>query len=49
MKRITLPGILHSLETMTYEVNVEPDIAARARASVERMLAVGAVKQRVAA
>jgi quinolinate synthase len=41
MKRITLAGILHSLETMTYEVTVDPLIAARARHAVERMLAVG--------
>jgi len=41
MKRITLPKILHSLETMTVEVTVDPAIAARARAAVERMLAVG--------
>ncbi|HEV2560651.1 MAG TPA: quinolinate synthase NadA [Rhizomicrobium sp.] len=40
MKRITLPGILHALQTMTYEVKVDPEIAARAKASVERMLAV---------
>ena len=41
MKRITLPKILRSLETMSVEVTVDPAIAARARASVERMLAVG--------
>jgi quinolinate synthase len=41
MKRITLPKILHSLETMTVEVTVAPEIATRARAAVERMLAVG--------
>jgi quinolinate synthase len=41
MKRITLPKILHSLETMTTEVIVDPAIAVRARAAVERMLAVG--------
>ncbi|HVZ91122.1 MAG TPA: quinolinate synthase NadA [Rhizomicrobium sp.] len=41
MKRITLAGILHSLQTMTYEVKVDPEIAARARQAVERMLAVG--------
>jgi quinolinate synthase len=41
MKRITLPKILHSLETMTTEVFVDPAIAVRARAAVERMLAVG--------
>jgi len=40
MKRITLPGILRSLETMSVEVTVEPAVAARARAAVERMLAV---------
>jgi quinolinate synthase len=39
MKRITLPKILHSLETMTNEVVVAADVAARARLSVERMLA----------
>jgi quinolinate synthase len=41
MKRITLAGILHSLQTMTHEVTVDPLIATRARAAVERMLAVG--------
>ena len=41
MKRITLEGILHSLETMTVEVTVDAAVAKRARASVERMLAVG--------
>lgn len=40
MKRITLPQLLHSLETMTYEVTVDPAIAERAKAAVERMLAV---------
>jgi quinolinate synthase len=40
MKRITLPRILGSLETMTVEVTVDPVVAARARAAVERMLAV---------
>jgi quinolinate synthase len=49
MKRITLPKILHSLETMSVPVTVDPVIAARARASVERMLAVGARKVRRAA
>src|ERR1700749_3523622 len=38
MKRITLPKILHSLETMPPEVSVEPLIATRARAAVEAML-----------
>jgi quinolinate synthase len=41
MNRITLPKILHSLETMTHEVTVDPGVAERARVAVERMLAVG--------
>src|SRR5881227_375330 len=41
MKRITLPKIRHSLETMTHEVTVDPSIAERARRTVERMLALG--------
>src|SRR5438874_7415112 len=40
MKRITLPKILHSLATMTYGVEVEPDVAGSARRAVARMLAV---------
>src|ERR1700744_2630127 len=42
MKRITLKGILHSLETMTTEVLVDPAVSARARVAIERMLAVKA-------
>jgi quinolinate synthase len=42
MKRITLRGILHSLETMTTEVVIDPVIAARAKAPIDRMLAVKA-------
>jgi quinolinate synthase len=42
MKRNTLPKILHSLETMTHEVTVDPAIAERARAAVDRMLAFSA-------
>jgi quinolinate synthase len=40
MKRITLPKIRRSLETMTHEVTIDPALAERARRSVERMLAV---------
>jgi quinolinate synthase len=40
MKRITLPGIRASLETLTHEVTIDPVIAARARQAVERMLAI---------
>jgi quinolinate synthase len=41
MKRITLPKILSALQNRATEVLVDPDVAARARRSVERMLAVG--------
>ncbi len=41
MKRITLPKILSSLERLEHEVVVEPSVAERARAAVERMLVVG--------
>ncbi len=40
MKRITLQAILHSLETMTTEVVIDPAVAARARAPIDRMLAI---------
>ena len=49
MKQITLQKILRSLETMTHEVTVDSAIALRAKAAVERMLAVGASLQRIAA
>lgn len=38
MKRNTLPKVLHSLQTMQYEVTVDPAVAQRARAAVQRML-----------
>jgi quinolinate synthase len=40
MKRISLAGILHSLETMTTEVVVDPVISARAKIAIDRMLAI---------
>ncbi|HEY5566925.1 MAG TPA: quinolinate synthase NadA [Gammaproteobacteria bacterium] len=40
MKRITLVGIRDALLHMRHEVTVAPDVAARARAAVERMLTV---------
>jgi quinolinate synthase len=40
MKRITLPKIRRSLETMTNEVTIDPSVAVRARQAVERMLAI---------
>jgi len=38
MKRITLPGILETLKTLSPEIQVDPSVAANARRSVERML-----------
>jgi quinolinate synthase len=40
MKRITLPAILKSLQTLTTEVHVDAVVAARAKLAVEKMLAV---------
>jgi len=40
MKRITLKAILHSLQTMTTEVLVDPAVSGRARIAIDRMLAV---------
>jgi len=41
MKRITLPAILDALRKRQFRVEIDPDVAARARRSVERMLEVG--------
>ena len=41
MKRITLAKIQKSLETLEPRVEVDPNVAAKARFAVERMLAVG--------
>ncbi len=41
MKRITLPRILGALQRMEHRVEIEPEVALRARRAVERMLAVG--------
>ncbi len=40
MKRITLAGIRRALETLEPEVTVDPALADRARAAIDRMLAV---------
>lgn len=40
MKRITLKNIRHALEANQHEVTIAPEIANRARLSVERMLAL---------
>jgi quinolinate synthase len=49
MKRITLPKILHSLQTMTHEVKVDPDTSVRAKIAIDRMLAVKPLANRAAA
>ena len=41
MKRITLKKILRALEHMEYPVEVEAEVADRARLSVQRMLELG--------
>ena len=41
MKMITLEKLLHSLQNLVYEVKVAPEIAAKARLPIERMLAIG--------
>lgn len=40
MKRITLEKVLWSLEDLTYEITVPPDIMEKARVSIERMLKI---------
>ena len=41
MKRITLPNIYACLRDLRHEISIAPAVAARARASLERMLAIG--------
>jgi quinolinate synthase len=41
MKRITLPKILGALERLEHRVEVDPEIAHRARRALERMLEIG--------
>lgn len=41
MKRITLSNILTSLQTLSPQIEIDPELAARARGAVERMIAVG--------
>lgn len=38
MQRITLQNILHSLQTMTVQVEIDPEVADRARRAVQRMV-----------
>ena len=41
MKMITLPKLRDSLREEKFEVRVSPDIAARARIPIDRMVAIG--------
>ncbi|HJQ19097.1 MAG TPA: quinolinate synthase NadA [Gemmatimonadaceae bacterium] len=41
MKVTTLPKVLRSLQHMQYPISVAPDVAARARTAIERMIAIG--------
>jgi quinolinate synthase len=41
MKMITLPKLRDSLRDMTFEVKVAPEIAAKARLPIDRMVAIG--------
>jgi quinolinate synthase len=40
MKRITLEKVLWSLEDLSYEIIVPPDIMGKARLSIEKMLQI---------
>jgi quinolinate synthase len=41
MKVTTLPKVLRSLERMEHRITVPPEIAARARLAIERMVSIG--------
>ena len=41
MKKTTLPQVAWSIETGNYKIELPPDIIERARASLERMIAIG--------
>ncbi len=41
MKVTTLPKVLRSLERMEHRITVAPDVAARARLAIERMVSIG--------
>ncbi|HEX5577244.1 MAG TPA: quinolinate synthase NadA [Gemmatimonadaceae bacterium] len=41
MKVTTLPKVLNSLQKLEHHITVEPEIAARARKAIERMIAIG--------
>jgi len=41
MKVTTLPKVLNALEKLEHHITVDPDVAARARKAIERMVAIG--------
>ena len=41
MKVTTLPKVRHALDTLTHQITVPDDVAARARRAIERMIAIG--------
>jgi quinolinate synthase len=41
MKVTTLPKVLRSLQRMEHRITVPPEIAARARLAIERMVSIG--------
>lgn len=45
MKRITLPSILRALQTMEHEVKIDPEIIAKARLPIDRMIALPLKRQ----
>ena len=49
MKVTTLPKVYHALQLLEHRITVPPDIAARARLAIERMVAIGGTPQMQAA
>lgn len=45
MKRITLPKILRSLQIMEHKIEIDPEISAKARRAIERMIALPLTRQ----
>ena len=41
MKVTTMPKVLHALQTMTNHITVPPEIAAKAKLAIDRMVAIG--------
>ena len=44
MKVTTLPKVMRALETMEHRITVPPDVAAKARLAIERMVSIGGSK-----